>query len=696
MEKYWQPKEGYSAFWSPHHLHQYLNEMGWDSGAKGSKVIRFQGTPVGEGADGEPRVMPHNDKPDESMSVSQFRKRLDITPHHSPGKHYSDFTWGEGPEGRIVDDGYRSLLGSRKAYTKFMRQARQDASQDAPAPSAPGKYPEIHPEHLSTSDGRRSRSVSAEEFQQIAHRGHQRYQELSNSKGGGTQGLDKHFDKLIDHAYRETRKPWGGMTVNAKTGHHLPEKTDKDLYALTAREPGMEKVSVPEDASKEDFTAAMHHARDVYGHVLARKQHHFGVFHDNDKGTVDIDPVFVTPHHHEVEEVGAYTHAVGGAYNFKDGDGYWPPHVASTAKHTGATMGPSDTAERPRHSTLMHAMQARRARAEQQEITVAGLGVIAENTGRILLIQRSNSDQSDPAKGLWEMPGGHLDPGETPLDAAEREWTEETGAPLPTGHVVGSWVSNGMYKGFWYLVPSEDSVDINQQEGRALNPDDPDGDDIEVCAFWEPSHLLKSNRTLRPEFIEGLDRPVLNRVLREYTDNGDEGVTKQADRHAEFHDPEWDTPEPEYGWNPIHGAKNLYGKGSWRAMFGDNPTTVTPWPSHRYGPAVRDKIRPEIDKVVSNPHPHIQEVDPRILHSSQPGISRAGVAYYLHSPEYRQQGKTFADGDQAGNQVPVVLRRADGRHVILSGHHRAAAALLRGEPLHAAIVHEPPDDQEHS
>ncbi|WP_127553156.1 NUDIX hydrolase [Actinoplanes sp. OR16] len=44
--------------------------------------------------------------------------------------------------------------------------------------------------------------------------------------------------------------------------------------------------------------------------------------------------------------------------------------------------------------------------------------------GRILLLR-----WEDPTDGhrLWEPPGGGIDPGETPLQAARRELTEETG-----------------------------------------------------------------------------------------------------------------------------------------------------------------------------------------------------------------------------------------------------------------------------
>lgn len=40
-------------------------------------------------------------------------------------------------------------------------------------------------------------------------------------------------------------------------------------------------------------------------------------------------------------------------------------------------------------------------------------------TGRVLVLQRPN--------GLWESPGGHVDPGESYEQAAVREFFEETG-----------------------------------------------------------------------------------------------------------------------------------------------------------------------------------------------------------------------------------------------------------------------------
>ncbi|WP_229869275.1 NUDIX domain-containing protein [Streptomyces inusitatus] len=42
--------------------------------------------------------------------------------------------------------------------------------------------------------------------------------------------------------------------------------------------------------------------------------------------------------------------------------------------------------------------------------------------GRVLLIERAH----EPYRGSWALPGGHVDPGETAVEAAARELAEET------------------------------------------------------------------------------------------------------------------------------------------------------------------------------------------------------------------------------------------------------------------------------
>jgi 8-oxo-dGTP diphosphatase len=48
--------------------------------------------------------------------------------------------------------------------------------------------------------------------------------------------------------------------------------------------------------------------------------------------------------------------------------------------------------------------------------------------GRLLLARRQ---EGGVHAGLWELPGGKVEPGETPEEALDREWREELGVRVP-------------------------------------------------------------------------------------------------------------------------------------------------------------------------------------------------------------------------------------------------------------------------
>src|SRR5262245_22445765 len=54
---------------------------------------------------------------------------------------------------------------------------------------------------------------------------------------------------------------------------------------------------------------------------------------------------------------------------------------------------------------------------------------------KFLLVQRGE----DPGKGLWGLPGGFVEMGETVYDALTREIFEETGYKIEIGELVGVW-----------------------------------------------------------------------------------------------------------------------------------------------------------------------------------------------------------------------------------------------------------------
>jgi len=60
-------------------------------------------------------------------------------------------------------------------------------------------------------------------------------------------------------------------------------------------------------------------------------------------------------------------------------------------------------------------------------------GVVRDDAGRLLLVRRGR----EPGRGLWSLPGGRVEPGETAAEAVVREVREETGLDVVAGAVVG-------------------------------------------------------------------------------------------------------------------------------------------------------------------------------------------------------------------------------------------------------------------
>jgi hypothetical protein len=197
------------------------------------------------------------------------------------------------------------------------------------------QVPERVAEPITAKEARdASRPVTDAEFQALAREGVNRLGLLRAQRSPVT-AMDRNWTGLKHAAYAESQKPWGGVTIDGHTGK-TADFGKADKYALSVKKSGMHTVSVPEDASEEQFNAAMDRALAQFRGLLEGKQAYLGVFHDDEEHRIDIDPVLVVDSVREVEAIGAFSHAIGGAYHFRTGNGVFPPHVAGEAGQVAA------------------------------------------------------------------------------------------------------------------------------------------------------------------------------------------------------------------------------------------------------------------------------------------------------------------------------------------------------------------------
>ena len=122
---------------------------------------------------------------------------------------------------------------------------------------------------------------------------------------------------------------------------------------------------------------------------------------------------------------------------------------------------------------------------------VSAVGAVVVHDGAVLLVRRGRA----PSRGVWAVPGGRVELGETLAQATEREVREETGVEVRAGEPVWSFDSvirdeDGSVA--WHYVIVDLLADYVSGEPRARD------DAAEAC--WarpeELSGLLVSKPTL--------------------------------------------------------------------------------------------------------------------------------------------------------------------------------------------------------
>ena len=128
--------------------------------------------------------------------------------------------------------------------------------------------------------------------------------------------------------------------------------------------------------------------------------------------------------------------------------------------------------------------------AEEFVVKEAAGGVVYNETGEVLMIYR---------RGRWDLPKGHIDPGETPEECAVRETAEETGVSgakivshlcntLHAYDVYGVWE---LQRTWWYAMRSH---------GRKLWPQTEE--DIAMAEWCDEPSVQRNLQATYPTIVQ--------------------------------------------------------------------------------------------------------------------------------------------------------------------------------------------------
>jgi 8-oxo-dGTP diphosphatase len=121
-----------------------------------------------------------------------------------------------------------------------------------------------------------------------------------------------------------------------------------------------------------------------------------------------------------------------------------------------------------------------------------GVGaVVFDASERILLIRRGK----EPAFGLWSIPGGQQEPGETLMQCCRREILEETGVEIELGPVIA--LVERIIEGYHYVI-----VDF------VATPKDPNGPAPNPATDVSDARWVVLAELTHYPLVEGLERVI--------------------------------------------------------------------------------------------------------------------------------------------------------------------------------------------
>ena len=118
--------------------------------------------------------------------------------------------------------------------------------------------------------------------------------------------------------------------------------------------------------------------------------------------------------------------------------------------------------------------------------------LVHDDQGRLLVIRRGRP----PSEGLWSIPGGRVEPGESGQEAAAREVREETGLTVRVGNLIGSVERPGRTVDEVYVIDDYAAEVVGDAQPTA-------GDDASEARWVTRAEL--ENLPLTPGLLDALE-----------------------------------------------------------------------------------------------------------------------------------------------------------------------------------------------